>query len=119
MDDDGDKHLVHCIQHCLVRAMRRVSRLVAVGDEAFGCSNPHSADKEESARDLSLRYEDLRLWKMDFKGAYTLLSFRAEHVELFGMLLTDDLVYLQLAGIFDWSGTPAAWSRVRSHGNVN
>ena len=68
--------------------------------------------KESSARDPSLRYEDLRLWKMDLKGAYTLLSFRAEYVGLFGMLLTDDLVYLQLAGIFGWSGTPAAFQVV-------
>ena len=28
------------------------------------------------------------------------------------MLLTDDLVYLQLAGIFGWSGTPAAFQVV-------
>ena len=65
-----------------------------------------------SARDPTLRHEDLRLWKMDLKGAYTLLSFRAEHVGLFGMLLTDNLVYLQLAGIFGWSGTPAAFQVV-------
>ena len=68
--------------------------------------------KEAKARDPLLRYEDLRLWKMDLKGAYTLLSFRAECVRLFGMLLTDDLVYLQLAGIFGWSGTPAAFQVV-------
>ena len=68
--------------------------------------------KDATARDPSARYEDLRLWKMDLKGAYTLLSFRAEYVGLFGMLLTDDLVYLQLAGIFGWSGTPAAFQVV-------
>ena len=72
----------------------------------------HQFWKESSARDPSLLYEDLRLWKMDLKGAYTLLSFRAEYVGLFGMLLTDDLVYLQLAGIFGWSGTPAAFQVV-------
>ena len=72
----------------------------------------HQYWKEASARDLSLRYEDLRLWKMDLKGAYTLLSFRADYVGLFGMLLTDDLVYFQLAGIFGWSGTPAAFQVV-------
>ena len=33
--------------------------------------------KEATARDPLLRYEDVRLWKMDLKGAYTLLSFRA------------------------------------------
>lgn len=68
--------------------------------------------KEAAARDPTLRQKDLRLWKMDLKGAYTLLSFRAEHVGLFGMLLTDDLVYLQIAGIFGWAGTPAAFQVV-------
>jgi hypothetical protein len=28
---------------------------------------------------------------------------------MFGMLLTGDLVYLQIAGIFGWAGTPAAF----------
>ena len=49
---------------------------------------------------------------MDLKGAHTLLSFHSEDVGLFGMLLTDNLVYLQLAGIFGWSGTPAAFQVV-------
>ena len=49
---------------------------------------------------------------MDLKGAYTLLSFRPEDVGLFGMLLTGDLVYLQIAGIFGWAGTPAAFQVV-------
>ena len=65
-----------------------------------------------SACDPTLRQEDLRLWKMDLKGAYKLLSFRAEHVGLFGMLLTGDLVYLQIAGIIDWAETPAAFQVV-------
>ena len=49
---------------------------------------------------------------MDLKGAYTLLSFRPEDVGLFRLLLTGDLVYLQLVGIFGWSGTPAAFQVV-------
>ena len=48
----------------------------------------------------------------DLKGAYTLLSFRPEDVGLFAMLLTEDVVYFQLAGIFGWSGTPAAFQVV-------
>ena len=63
-------------------------------------------------RDPSLRWEDVRIWKMDLKGAYTLLSFRPEDVGLFAMLLTEDVVYFQLAGIFGWSGTPAAFQVV-------
>ena len=54
----------------------------------------------------------LRLWKMDLKGAYTLLSFRPEDVGLFAMLLTGNLVYFQIAGIFGWAGTPAAFQVV-------
>ena len=54
----------------------------------------------------------LRIWKMDLKGAYTLLSFRPEDVGLFAMMLTDSTVYLQIAGIFGWAGTPAAFQVV-------
>ena len=63
-------------------------------------------------RDPHLLWTNLRLWKMDLKGAYTLLSYRPEDVGLFGMLLTGDLVYLQIAGIFGWAGTPAAFQVV-------
>jgi hypothetical protein len=52
------------------------------------------------------------LWKMDLKGAYTLLSYRPADVGLFAMELTDELVYLQFVGIFGWSGTPAAFQVV-------
>lgn len=57
-------------------------------------------------------WSNIKLWKMDLKGAYTLLSYRPENAGLFGMLLTDDLVYLQIAGIFGWSGTPACFQVV-------
>ena len=67
---------------------------------------------EAKLRDPTLRWESMRIWKMDLKGAYTLLSFRPEDVGLFAMLLTEDVVYFQLAGIFGWSGTPAAFQVV-------
>ena len=63
-------------------------------------------------RDPSLRWEDMRLWKMDLKGAYTPLSFRPEDVGMFAMLRSNDMVYFQLAGIIGWSGTPAAFQVV-------
>ena len=63
-------------------------------------------------RDPNSKWENLRLWKMDLKGAYTLLSFRPEDVGLFGMEVTGDLVYLQIAGIFGWACTPAAFKVV-------
>ena len=59
----------------------------------------------EKLRDPTLQRTELRMWNMDLKGAYTLLSFRPEYVCFFSMSLTDDLVYLQIAGIFGWSGT--------------
>jgi hypothetical protein len=67
---------------------------------------------DAKSKNPELQWSDLRIWKMDLKGAYTLLSYRPEDVGLFGMLLTDDLVYLQIAGIFGWAGTPAAFQVV-------
>jgi hypothetical protein len=72
----------------------------------------HDFWMEACRRDPQLRQQDLRLWKMDLKGAYTLLSFRPSDAGLFAMLLTDDLVYFQLAGIFGWGSTPAAFQVV-------
>jgi hypothetical protein len=64
------------------------------------------------ARDPSVKWEDMRIWKMDLREAYTLLFFRSEDVGLVAMLLSDDLVYLQMVGIFGRSGTPAAFQVV-------
>jgi hypothetical protein len=72
----------------------------------------HDFWMEARKRNPRLRQQDLRLWKMDLKGAYTLLSFRPSDAGLFAMLLTDDLVYFQLAGIFGWGSTPAAFQVV-------
>lgn len=68
--------------------------------------------KRELAADPTADWTQLRIWKMDLKGAYALLSFRAEDAGLFAMMLTGDLVYLQIAGIFGWVGTPAAFQVV-------
>jgi hypothetical protein len=57
-------------------------------------------------KDPSRRWSELRIWKMGLRGAHPLLFFRPEDVGLFTMLLTGDRVYLQMAGIFGWSGTP-------------
>jgi hypothetical protein len=57
-------------------------------------------------------WSELVLWKMDLRGAYTLLSYRPEDVGLLGMMLTDNVIYFQTAGIFGWGGTPAAFQVV-------
>ena len=67
---------------------------------------------ELKERDPTAKWSSLRIWKMDLKGAYTLLSIRPEDVGLFGMLLIGNLVYFQIAGIFGWAGTPAAFQVV-------
>ena len=72
----------------------------------------HDFWMEARIKNPTLRWSDLRIWKMDLKGAYTLLSFRPEDAGLFAMLLTGDMVYFQIAGIFGWSGTPAAFQVV-------
>jgi hypothetical protein len=58
------------------------------------------------------KWTDLRLWKMDLRGAYTLICFGSDDAGLFGMLLAEDLVYLHIAGIFGWAGTPAVFQVV-------
>jgi hypothetical protein len=63
-------------------------------------------------RNPHAKWTDLRIWKMDLRGAYTLICFGPDDAGLFGMLLTEDLVYLQIAGIFGWAGTPAAFQVV-------
>lgn len=62
---------------------------------------------ETKERNPTYQWEDIRIWEMDLKGAYSLLSYRPEDVDLFAMLLTEDVVYFQIAEIFGWSGTPA------------
>jgi hypothetical protein len=62
--------------------------------------------------DPTASWDDIILWKMDLRGAYTLLSYRPEDVGLLGMMLTDNTVYFQTAGIFGWAGTPAAFQVV-------
>jgi hypothetical protein len=49
------------------------------------------------------------IWKMDMKGAYTLLSYRTRDVPLLGMEIADDLAMFFLCGIFGWTGTPACF----------
>ena len=57
-------------------------------------------------------WSDLVMWKMDLKGAYTLLDVRPDEVGMFAQELTDGLIYFHLCGVFGWSCTPAAFQVV-------
>lgn len=63
----------------------------------------------ESKRDSSVKWEDLRLWKTDLRGAYQLMSFRPECAKYFGMEIAHDRIFIHLCGIFGWTCTPAAF----------
>ena len=54
----------------------------------------------------------IRLWKMDLKGAYTLISYTATDVHLMACSVPDDLVVFFLCGTFGWGGTPYAFQVV-------
>ena len=56
--------------------------------------------------------DEVVIWKMDLKGAYTLLSFKSADVPLLGMEMSDGLVMFFLCGIFGWTGTPACFQVV-------
>jgi hypothetical protein len=51
----------------------------------------------------------IRLWKMDLKGAYTLMSYRAADVHRMACSLPGGLVVFFLCGTFGWGGTPYAF----------
>ena len=63
-------------------------------------------------KDPEVKWEDLRLWKMDLRAAFTLLSVAPKNTPLFTMNLTGGLVILVLCGLFGWTGTPFAFQVV-------
>jgi hypothetical protein len=60
-------------------------------------------------------WEELELWKMDLKGAFTLLNFRPEDARLLAFELTEGLSAVHIVGMFGWCGCPfgfAVFSRL-------
>jgi hypothetical protein len=45
-------------------------------------------------------WSDLVMWKMDLKGAYTLMDVRPEEAEMFAQELVDGLIFFHLCGVF-------------------
>jgi hypothetical protein len=62
--------------------------------------------------DPSVRWEDLRLWKTDLRGAYQLMSLHPDFAKYFGMEIHGERVFIHLCGIFGWTCTPAAFQVV-------
>ena len=50
--------------------------------------------------------EPILMWKMDIKGAYTLLTYRPEDVHLMGMELPGDVSVFFMGGTFGWGAMP-------------
>jgi hypothetical protein len=55
-------------------------------------------------------WDNISLWKMDLKGAFSLLRIHAEDVCKMAFELTDGITLLHTAGMFGWTGTPFAFS---------
>jgi hypothetical protein len=53
--------------------------------------------------------DDLVLWKIDLKGAYTLISFEDAAIPFMAAEMKDDSIIFFLCGVFGWSGTPASF----------
>jgi hypothetical protein len=52
----------------------------------------------------------LILWKMDLRGAFTLLDVSALACKWFAAELTNDLILIYITGLFGWTGTPFAFN---------
>jgi len=64
------------------------------------------------AAELKYGRESLVVWKMDLSGAYTLLNIMTSCVRLLGFVLESGDVFIYFAGIFGWTGMPAAFQVV-------
>jgi hypothetical protein len=62
--------------------------------------------------DKGFTLDKIVLWKVDLKGAYTLLSFKDSDVPLVGALTSEKSVIFFLCGVFGWTGTPASFQVV-------
>jgi hypothetical protein len=54
-------------------------------------------------------WDNIILWKMDLKGAFNLLWFKAAHTRYLAFPLTDGITVVHLAGMFGWVGMPFAF----------
>jgi hypothetical protein len=57
-------------------------------------------------------WDNLVLWKMDLRGAFTLLFVEAGSVRRLAFELTDQLTLMYITGMFGWTGMPYAFQVV-------
>jgi hypothetical protein len=60
-------------------------------------------------------WNNIELWKMDLKGAFTLINFRPDNVKWLAFELTDGITAVHIVGMFGWCGCPfgfAVFSRL-------
>ena len=68
--------------------------------------------QREKAKDPDFAWEDIVLFKLDLKNAFTLLFFRPEVVRLLAFPMSFGLVLFLLCGVFGWTGTPFGFNPV-------
>ena len=68
--------------------------------------------EETCYRKPDTAWEQLVLWKMDLKGAFTLLDFDAASAPLLAGEMSGNLVAIFLCGVFGWTGMPSAFQVV-------
>jgi hypothetical protein len=68
----------------------------------------------DSIRDAepNTAWEDLVLWKMDLRGAYTLLSVHPDCAALFALELRNGLTFIPFCGVFGWTAIPFIFQAV-------
>ena len=68
--------------------------------------------EREKKKNPNVKWKDLRIWKMDLAGAFTLLRFQIEMVRHVGLALAGGLIVFFLCGVFGWTGTPGCFQVV-------
>ena len=58
------------------------------------------------SEEAEVSWDDLVIWKMDLRGAYTLLSVHPESAALFALELRDGLTFIPFCGVFGWTVIP-------------
>ena len=88
-------------------------RVKVMADEACGViKHPTLSDIINKFLTLKNKYpekpwSEFEAWKMDLKGAFTLMSYPYDTCQLFSMELLNNTVVIFLCGLFGWSATPA------------